>query len=110
MKRSLETLLVALILVVAAGLGTFPIDGAAQTAAPKGAAGDDARAVNLSSTDIAEGKRLADAFCANCHGSKGISSSKGVPHLAGQRPAYLRLETRAYMSGARGSSAMETAV
>jgi len=110
MKRRVDTLLAALILAAAAGLAGLPADSAAQSAAVKGAGGDDARAVNLSSTDIAEGKRLADAFCANCHGSKGISSGKGVPHLAGQRPAYLRLETRAYMSGARGSSAMETAV
>ena len=108
MKRSVDSLLAGLILAASAGLAGYAADSAAQAA--KSATADEIKAANLSSTDIAEGKRLADAFCANCHGSKGISSSKGVPHLAGQRPAYLRLETRAYMSGARGSSAMETAV
>ena len=110
MKRRVDLLLAALSLAAATGLACLSADSAAQSPAAKGVSNEDVRAANLTSTDIAEGKRLADAFCANCHGSKGISSSKGVPHLAGQRPAYLRLETRAYMSGARGSSAMETAV
>ena len=108
MKQSFDFLLAGLILAAVAGLSGYSADSAAQAA--KNASADEVKAASLNSTDIAEGKRLADAFCANCHGSKGISASKGVPHLAGQRPAYLRLETRAYMTGARGSSAMETAV
>ena len=110
MKPSINTLLAALVLAAATGLGGFRAQAAEPSAAAKSATLDETKAANLNSTDIAEGKRLADAFCASCHGTKGISSSKGVPHLAGQRPSYLRLETRAYMTGTRGSSAMETAV
>ena len=40
----------------------------------------------------------------------GVSESSGVPNLAGQRPAYLYRELRAYQSGARGDSAMNNAV
>ena len=71
---------------------------------------DDLRAAYATPQDIAEGKRLADTSCARCHGANGISTTKGVPHLAGQRPAYIHLELRAYRSGARGDKAMEGAV
>ena len=109
MKRSVDTLL-PMIFMAALSLLALPALGQAQNAASKATADDARSLISSSPQDVAEGKRLADAFCANCHGAKGISSTKGVPHLAGQRPLYLRLETRAYMSGARGSSAMETAV
>jgi len=71
---------------------------------------DDLRPLYAVAEDIAEGKRLADSSCATCHGARGISSMSGVPHLAGQRPAYLYLELKAYQSGARGVSAMNNAV
>ena len=32
---------------------------------------------------------LVDSECVNCHGTKGISHSHDVPHLAGQNPLYL---------------------
>jgi cytochrome c553 len=71
---------------------------------------DDLRPIQADDADIAEGKRLASASCAGCHGASGISTSPGVPHLAGQRSAYLYRELRAYQSGARGDSAMNNAV
>jgi cytochrome c553 len=40
----------------------------------------------------------------------GISSLKGVPNLAGQRPVYLYLELRAYRSGLRSASEMSGVV
>ena len=40
------------------------------------------------------------ASCVRCHGVDGISNTKAVPHLAGQRAAYLHLELKAYQSGA----------
>lgn len=83
---------------------------AAQPVAISAGNGDDLRAVYAKADDIAEGKSLADASCSGCHGANGISTSPGVPHLAGQRPAYLYLELRAYQSGARGVSAMNNAV
>ena len=74
------------------------------------AAGDDLRAVSATPQDVAEGKRLADSSCARCHGANGISATKGIPHLAGQRPGYLYRDLRAYQSGARGDKAMDGAV
>jgi cytochrome c553 len=62
------------------------------------------------SDDIADGKRIVESSCAGCHGANGISGSPGVPHLAGQRSAYLYLELKAYQSGARGASAMNNVV
>ena len=72
-------------------------------------AADDFRAAFATPQDNAEGKRLADASCARCHGANGISAAKGVPHLAGQRAVYLHLELRAYKSGARGKGMMADA-
>jgi len=71
---------------------------------------DGLRAVYATAADVAEGKRIAQATCVRCHGLDGISTAKGVPHLAGQRPAYLYLELRAYQSGARGKKVMDGAV
>ena len=48
--------------------------------------------------------------CMGCHGPNGVSTNKGVPHLAGQRPAYLYHELKEYQSGARGDAAMSGAV
>ena len=48
--------------------------------------------------------------CAGCHGVNGISETPGVPHLAGQRPAYLYLELKAYQAGVRGDSTMKNVV
>jgi len=42
------------------------------------------------------------ALCEECHGEKGISTTKGVPSLAGQQPAYLIASTLEYKSGSRG--------
>jgi cytochrome c553 len=60
--------------------------------------------------DIAEGKQLAQRFCADCHGQDGISSIASVPNLAGQRSAYLYREMHAYLAGARGDDTMNGAI
>jgi cytochrome c553 len=70
----------------------------------------DLRAVYASALEVAEGKHVAEASCARCHGLDGISKTKGIPHIAGQRPAYLHLELRAYQTGVRGEKAMDGAV
>lgn len=72
--------------------------------------GPELRTLYANTEDIAEGKRLVESSCAGCHGVNGISESPGVPHLAGQRAAYLYLELKAYQSGARGASAMDDVV
>ena len=85
--------------------------GAKAHAASAGAVKNDGlRAVYAAAVEIAEGKRIAQASCIRCHSLDGISTTKGVPHLAGQRPAYLYLELRAYQSGARGKKVMDGAV
>jgi cytochrome c553 len=76
----------------------------------KPAENNELRATQATVVDVAEGKRLADGSCARCHGANGLSVTKGVPHLAGQRPAYLHLELRAYQSGARSDKSMDGAV
>src|ERR1035438_8014206 len=72
--------------------------------------GPELRTLYANTEDIAEGKRLVESSCAGCHGVNGISESPSVPHLAGQRAAYLYLELKAYQSGARGASAMDDVV
>jgi cytochrome c553 len=72
--------------------------------------GPELRTLYANSQDIAEGKRIVESTCAGCHGANGVSESPGVPHLAGQRSAYLYLELKAYQAGVRGESAMNNVV
>ena len=72
--------------------------------------GPELRTLYANSQDIADGKRIVESSCAGCHGANGVSESPGVPHLAGQRPAYLYLELKAYQAGVRGESAMNNVV
>jgi cytochrome c553 len=111
MKRSIQTLtlLVFMFVAGATSVGYSP-EAAAQAATVTPGKGDDLRAAFATALDVAEGRRVAETACARCHGANGISTAKGVPHLAGQRPAYLHLELRAYKSGARGNDMMDGAV
>ena len=87
----------------------FGVPALAQQPARSSAA-DDLRPAYATPSDVAEGKRVADGMCAGCHGATGVSATRGVPHLAGQRPAYLYAKIKAYRSGARDDHAMESAV
>lgn len=78
----------------------------AQPARIKPAADDNLRAVYATPVEVAEGGRVAEQSCARCHGTNGISATKGVPHLAGQRAAYLDLQLRAYRESPRVQGAM----
>lgn len=80
----------------------------AQPVAP--AAGPDLRAAYAGPQDIAEGKRVAAASCAKCHGMDGASTGERVPHIAGQRAPYLHLESLVYKNGGRGDNPMAAAV
>ncbi len=51
--------------------------------------------------DITRGKAIAAETCAACHGAQGISVQPGVPHLAGQYPAYIVAGLAAYRRGDR---------
>jgi cytochrome c553 len=91
-------------------LGFHSSDAVAQAARFQADKSNDLRAAFANAADVADGKRIADATCAACHGAGGISSTKGVPNLAGQRPAYLYLELRAYQSSLRGINEMTNVV
>lgn len=82
---------------------------AAESDAASAAKGNDLRAVTATPGDIAEGHRVART-CTRCHGAYGVSAIKGVPNVAGQRPAYLYNKLRAYQTGARHDPMMESAV
>jgi cytochrome c553 len=106
---SLATLVSAIGIVgVLLWLG-YPRSARTQVATVSIGNGEDLRPLYANSEDVAEGKRLANASCASCHGANGISTTPGVPHLAGQRPTYLYLELRMYQSGSRGESPMNNA-
>ena len=96
-------------LIAGLAIAGFSINVAAQTSVMTGGA-NDLKPLYADAGDIDEGKRLADSSCAGCHGANGISSSPGVPNLAGQRAPYLYFELRNYQSGIRGDSAMNNAV
>src|SRR5450631_1185326 len=110
MKRRTSFFLSVFMCVVGATLAAHLTSAEAQSTAAKPGKSDDLRAVYATPGDVAEGKRLAQASCTRCHGAEGISTTKGVPHLAGQRPGYLLLELRAYQKGVRGEKAMDGAV
>ena len=110
MRITLALVATTCVLVVGAlGVAHAP-DAFAQPSAIKAATGDDLRAAFATSADVAEGKRVAEASCTNCHGTNGVSANKGVPHLAGQRPAYFYQELKRFQSDARGDAAMHGAV
>lgn len=96
----------AVALAVAAWLAVPALPALAQSTSPR----DELRPLNATSMDIAEGKQVAQRFCADCHGPAGISTVAGVPNLAGQRGPYLYMEMRAFLSGARGNDTMNGAI
>jgi cytochrome c553 len=111
MERSARNLILVSVVLAAGVILALPAPAAAaQPAKAKPAAGDDFRAAYAGALEIAEGKRVAEASCVQCHALNGISATKGVPHLAGQRAVYLHLELKAYQSNARDDKAMTTAV
>jgi cytochrome c553 len=97
-------------LAVGAAVMNYAAGANAQTARAGAVKKDGLQAVYATTVEIAEGQRIAQAACVRCHGLDGISTVTGVPHLAGQRPAYLYLELKAYQSGARGKKVMDGAV
>ena len=52
-------------------------------------------------SSYSEGESIG-ALCNECHGEMGISTTEGVPSLAGQQPAYLIISTQEYRDGTRG--------
>jgi len=111
MKRSAQFLVFKMLVAGMVISAVLPA-GAAPAVATGSGGSDDLRAALATPQDIAEGKRVAEASCASCHGMNGIAKvkDKDTPHIAGQRPAYLYLEMRVYQTGARGNTPMNNAV
>src|SRR5512141_867629 len=109
MKRSAR-IVVSNLLTLGTLIAGAAAAGAALAAAPN--AGGDLRATLATPQDIAEGKRVAEASCASCHGLNGIAKAKDkdMPNIAGQRPGYLYNELRVYQVGGRGNTPMNNAV
>ena len=91
-------------------LAGYVAQAAGQTVTITPQKGDDFRAVYAGAADIAEGKDVAEASCAVCHGLEGRSATPGIPHIAGQRAAYVYVELNAYKVGRRTNEAMARAV
>ena len=91
-------------------LAAHPAASWAQPAKPAAGTGPDLRSIYVTAPEIAEGKRLAEVSCARCHGINGISTAKGVPHIAAQRAPYLYVQLREYLRGKRPQSPMTGAV
>jgi len=72
--------------------------------------GTDLQALYATPEDIAQGKLLAEQTCGSCHGPNGISVTPAVPHLAGQRSAYLFNELKGIQAGVRGDTVMNNQV
>src|SRR5574340_253063 len=98
-KRLLQSL-------VAVSFVSWTLCAAAQAPLLKAAPAEDLRAVQANSADIAEGRRVAESSCVRCHGVSGISTTKGTPHIAGQRAGYLHAQLRAYQNRARAQTPM----
>jgi cytochrome c553 len=107
MKRSTRILFLAML---GTGVWVHAPGGSAQTAQIAPGSSAELKAAYATPQDIVEGKKVAEASCASCHGLDGVAKAKDTPHIAGQRPGYLYLEMRVYQSGARGSTPMNNAV
>ena len=91
-------------------LAVHPAASWAQPAKPAAGARAELRPIFVTAPEIAEGKRLAEVSCARCHGINGISTAKGVPHIAAQRAPYVYIQMREYLQGKRPQSPMTGAV
>jgi len=91
-------------------LAVHPAASWTQPAKPAAGARAELRPIFVTAPEIAEGKRLAEVSCARCHGINGISTAKGVPHIAAQRAPYVYIQMREYLQGKRPQSPMTGAV
>lgn len=55
---------------------------------------------------LEQGRTVAEAACARCHGMDGMGDSPDRPHLAGQRTVYLYRVIKAYQNGDRLDESM----
>lgn len=57
--------------------------------------------------DMSVGKAVIEAKCASCHGLDGQGSAPDIPHLTGQKQAYLLAAMDDYKTGKRAHAALE---
>ncbi|OFZ99132.1 MAG: hypothetical protein A3H35_10980 [Betaproteobacteria bacterium RIFCSPLOWO2_02_FULL_62_17] len=111
MKQDARPLLYSVFISLAGIVSAFSSSCYAATPAkPQPTVVEDLRAAYATPQDIAEGKRVATASCASCHGNDGVARVKDVPHIAGQRPGYLYAELRVYQTVGRSNTAMNNVV
>lgn len=96
MTKALIPTLIATLLVVACSKAPEPAKEAAAPAAAPAAAGNPAA-----------GKALAETKCASCHGLDGKGTAADIPHLAGQKAAYLQVAMKEYKAGERSHAALQ---
>lgn len=58
-------------------------------------------AATVAAADYDPSQYPAYETCALCHGLFGVSHTHKFPHLAGQRPAYIEAQLRAFLAGER---------
>lgn len=93
-KHLLPAILVSLLLA-ACSKAPEPATEAAPAAAPQAAG------------NPAAGKTLAEAKCVSCHGLDGKGTAADIPHLAGQKAAYMQLAMQEYKAGKRAHAALQ---
>jgi len=59
----------------------------------------------MAKVDVDAGQQRA-TMCLSCHGPDGNSTTSNIPSLAGQKPAYIVNQLRAFRSGARQGGMM----
>jgi cytochrome c553 len=109
MKQSAQVVFLTM-LGMSMATGGFSDDAVAQTVTIGPANSAEFRVAYANPQEITEGKRVAETMCVKCHNLNGVSTAKGVPHIAGQRPVYLHQELKVYRTGARGANAMSDTV
>jgi cytochrome c553 len=97
-------------LILAALLASVSAATAQLTPIVPGSDRTDFKPLFVKQEDLADGKRLAETTCAGCHGENGISTTEGIPHIAGQRSVYLYVELKAYQVGVRKDTIMTNIV
>ena len=60
--------------------------------------------------DPKAGQKVAETECKSCHGTEGGGVAPGIPHLAGQREAYLVSAIHAYKENKRTHAALKVIV
>jgi cytochrome c553 len=61
---------------------------------------------SVSAGSVSVGKAKVEQVCASCHGLNGISTADLYPNLAGQKPAYLVKQLKAFQAGERKNAIM----